>query len=160
MNISGNPTSIEGNVTLAIEKILKKCEKFPTAEEKITYLKKIISDSDRIINLAKKLDGKYLDINFLKKTEQNIDENLILFLEELCKPPSNLPTGGQEKFPMVLRQPRARYTFSLTDGDKVCDIQIAFGGMKSFKESIKEQTTDIGAVGKNAGDTIILTRMR
>ena len=162
MNNNGNPISIERNVTLATERILKKCEKLPTAEKKIAYLKKIISDCDRIINLAEKLDGKYLDVNLLKKTEQNIDENLILFLEELCKPTlslpngqAGLPTGGQEKIPLVLRQPRKYYKVSLTDGDKVCDIQIAFGGMKSFKESIKDQITVIETVEKNEEMTAI-----
>lgn len=161
MNINGNPTSIERNVTLATKKILKECEKIPTAGEKITYLKKIIRDSERITNLAKKINGKYLDINFLKKTEQNIDENLILLLEELCKLPFSLSTGGQDKIPMVLRQPRKYYKVSLTDGDKVCDIQIAFGGIKSLTERIEDQITVIEAAGNNEemkainpGDTI------
>jgi len=150
MNYKGNLSSIERKVTFATERIFKKCDKLPTAQ-KILYLKKIIGDCDRIITLTEKLDDKCLDVSLLKKTEQNIDENLILFLEGLCKPLSNLSAdkaGKQEKMPLVLRQPRARYTFSLTDGDKVCDIQIAFGGMKSFKESIKDKITVIEDVGK------------
>ena len=162
MNNNGNPIIIERNVTLATEKILKQSEKLPTTEEKIAYLKKIINDCDRIINLAKKLDGKNLDVNLLKKTEQNIDENLILFLEGLCKPTLSLPNGQagmltreHEKTPLVLRQPRKYYKVSLTDGDKVCDIQIAFGGVQSFKESIRDQITVIEAEGKNEEMTAV-----
>jgi|GEM_PF-4290763 len=172
MNNNGNATSIKRDIAITVEKILNQCEKVGTKEEKITYLKKIMNDCQRIINLAETIDGKVLDVDFLLKVEQDIDEYLIMFLDGLCKQPLSLParespltltettTGGQEKIPLVVRQPRKYYDVSITVGGRVCDIQSAFDGMKSFMESIKEQTTDIGAVGKNAGDTIILTRMR
>lgn len=167
MNNNKNPISFERDISLATEKVLKKSEKLPTTEEKITYLKKIISDCDRIINIAKKLDGEYLDVTFLKKEEQNIDEDVILFLEGFCKPISSLTTSQRpltskesktewhEKAPLVLRQPRQYYKVSLTDGDKVCEVQIVFGGVQSFKESIKDQITVIEAVGQNEEMTAI-----
>ena len=175
MNNSENKINTEQNVTLILEKIHNKCEKLETKEAKVIYLKKVMNDCQRIINEAEKIDGKYLDINYLLTAEQDIDEYLIMFLEGLCESTASLPDGqsrlsaglpidkleGKRKTPLVVKQPRARYTFSLTDGDKICDVQIAFGGMKSFKESIKNNITVIEGEENNEemkamtpGDTI------
>lgn len=152
MNINGDPNSTERNITIIKGKILNKCKKLGTKEEKITYLKKVISDCNRIINLAEKIDGKYLDVNFLLNEEKDIDEYLIMYLDGLCKLPASPPpekTGRKDKIPWVVKQPKKYYQVYLTDGGRVCDIQIAFGGMKSFKEGIKDQITVIEAEGKN-----------
>lgn len=158
MKINGNPISTERSVTIIKEKILNKCEKLPEVEERLAYLKKVIGDCQRIINLAEKTDGKYLDINFLLKEEPDIDEYLIMFLDGLCEPAAVRSTdkaGKKGKIPWVVKQPRKYYKVSLADGGRVCDIQIAFGGIKSFKEDIKNQLTVIEAVEKNAGDSLI-----
>ncbi len=154
MNNFVNSISTARNITLTKEKILKRCEKLQTAKEKIVYLKKIISDCDRIINLAGKLDGEYLDVNLLKKTEQNIDKNLILFLEELGKPPADLPER-QIKSPLVFRQPRKYYIVSPIDGGRVCDIQNAIEAMKIIKDSYADKIIAIEAVEKKAEGALV-----
>ena len=161
MNNNGNPTSIERNITITIEKILKQCEKLETKEEKITYIKKVINDCQRIINLAEAIDGKVLDVDFVKKTEQNIDKNLIMFLEGLCTPPASLPAVKQGKVPLVVKQPRKYYIVSPTDGGRVCDIQSAIYDMKKVMECLEDKKIVIEAVDKieetkamNSGDII------
>ena len=68
MNNKGNISSLAKNVSLTNERILNECETLGTKEEKITYLKKVISDCQRIINFAETLDGKVLDVDLLKRT--------------------------------------------------------------------------------------------
>ena len=161
MNYNENISSKAKSEALTLEKILNKSDKLETKEEKLIYLKKVINDCQRIIEIAEKIEGKYLDLNYLLKSEQNIDEYLIMFLEGLCEPLAKLPNedlsidkaSKHGKVPWVVRQPRARYTFSLTDGDKVCDIQIAFGGVKSFKERIKDKIEIIEGGENNSGGT-------
>ncbi len=154
MNNNGNPSSIARNITTTIEEILNHYEKLGTKEEKISYLKKVINDCKRIINLAETIDGKVLDVDLLKKTEQNIDDNLIMFLEALCKPP-------QGKVPLVVKQPRKYYIVSPTDGGRVCDIQSAIYDMKKVMECLEDKKIVVEAVDKieetasaNTGDTI------
>ena len=161
MNNNGNPTSIARNITTTIEEILYHCEKLKTKEEKISYLKKVINDCQRIINLAETIDGKVLDLDLLKKAEQNIDENLIMFLEGLCKPPVSKPAGKQGKVPMVVKQPRKYYIVSPTDGGRVCDIQSAIYDMKKVMECLEDKKMVVEAVDKieetaavNTGDII------
>ncbi len=156
MNNKGNQSSSAKNVALTNERILNECEKLGTKEEKITYLKKVISDCQRIINFAETLGGKVLDVDLLKKAEQNIDKNLIMLLEGLCKPPAGLAAdppvdkvGRQEKPPLLVKQPRKYYIVSPVDGGRVCDIESAIEAMKVYKESIKDQIAVIEAVDKN-----------
>ncbi len=136
MNDNGNPTNIARKATLTIEKILNKCEKLKTNDEKIIYLKKVIGDCKRIINLAEKLDGKYLDENFVKKLEQNIDENLIWFLgggSELHKEATNKLVREEQKYYLVLK----------AGSNIVRDIQNVIEGMRNIEEVLEDEAAVI-----------------
>lgn len=162
MKNNGNPKSISKNAASVQEKILSKCDKLETKEEKLSYLKKVENDCQRIINLGKKIGGKYLDINFLLKEEPDIDEYLIMLLDGLCEPAKRLSkentgdnTSKQRKIPSVVRAPRKYYEVKVTAGDRACDIKIAFGDVERVKENINDEMTVVKAVDDKEEDTYI-----
>jgi|YelNatPaOPRAMG01_1025707.scaffolds.fasta_scaffold68679_2 hypothetical protein len=136
MNNNENPNSISRSIIITIEKILDRCEKLETKEEKIRYLKKVITDCQRIINLAETIDGKFLDITFVKKTEQNIDENLIWFLEK----GGELNQGETSNF---VREEKRYYLVSRAGSNIVRDIQCVIEGMSNIKEVLEDDVAVI-----------------
>ncbi len=148
MNYNGNPnrndpnsgrhtkSNLERKVTLTVEKILNKCEKLKTKDEKIIYLKKVISDCKHVIKLAEELDGKYLDENLINKIEKDIDENLIWFLG----------IGGelhQGKYNKLVREERRYYLVSRAGSNVVRDIQNLIEGLRNIEGVLEDDVAVI-----------------
>ena len=141
MNNKGNQSGIARNVTITIEKILNKSKKLSTKDEKIVYLKKVISDCQKIINLAEKFtDGNYDGI-FLNEAGQDIDENLIWFLD----------VGGelhQGETSNLVREEKRYYLVSRAGNNIVRDIKCVLEGMSNIKKVLED---DIAVIETTEG---------
>ncbi len=153
MNDNANQNSLSRKEKFTIEKILNTCEKQKTKGEKVIYLKKIISDCKRIIELVEKLDVKYLDENFIKKLEQDIDENLIWFLGV----GGELHQGASSK---VVREERRYYLVSRAGSNIVRDIKNVIEGMRNIKGVLEDDVAVVETTESNAEKATVGTGNR
>ncbi len=135
MIIKGNPSK----AILAKERILEKCGKLGTTDEKIIYLSKVISDGNRIINLVEKLGENNFDENSLKKLGQDIDENLIWFLDN----------GGELQHRAnykVVREEKKYYLVTRAGSNIVREMKNIIDGLENMRYKFEEEVAIIETV--------------
>ena len=143
------------NVLALKKNIMNDCESLEDLSERAAYLRKVINDCERIIDLAEVIDDEDLDGSFVKNAVQDVDENLILFLNG----ESEKPQGRVE---LMVKDSSKYYVVTKAGSRSAVDLKSAIDGLKSAKEILENEFTVIEAVGlsESGGDAKNIERMK